>query len=332
MVRVRYWRLWVPLLVGGMMVVAFVPGKEFDYSRYWNRPRRHSDAVSRARYLLENRIAVLENRERLIRLAPGMPAVERGPLRVVYPAPVSRRDAEAWADALVADIASVMHVGEPRGRTVVILTSWDSLATFQRGGFRRWGAYGGALEPCLSFVEAGADRLAALRAGDSPMRLGACSFVMALGAPGPAAAEWLSRSRRFDVLSGGDPRALSGEREPVRRFDDWGPTIRDCLDRNATACARLVSLPDERLAYWLLREHGTAGLERFWRGGPTLDAALSAATGDPAVEAARAWAESQFDVEFDRIRASADHTTRAGLTVGLALAVSLMVARRRRLA
>ncbi len=334
MVRVRYWRLWAPLLVAGMMVVAFVPGREFDYRRgYWNRPRRHLDAARRAEQELTNRIAALEDRTRLLARAQSAPAVERGPLRVVYAPPATRADAEAWAEVIVGDIADVLHADAPVGRVVVYVTTWDSLVRLQTG-VRRWGSYG-ALDsaPCLAFVEASESRLNAVRAGENPMVLGSCSWVLALGAPGPAVAGWLSGTRRWDPLGGGYGRdAVRGDRRRVERYETIGTTIRNCTDdADTAACVQLARRPTSLQLYWLLREQGREGLERFWRGGPTLEDAMRSASGMDLAQATRLWARGQYDISLFQTSLKPDHVTRAGLTVGLGLLVSVLVARRRKL-
>lgn len=329
MVRVRHWRLWAPLLVAGMMVVGFLPGRDFDYSRgYWNRPRRHRDAVRRAYIRIQDQIGLLESRTALLRRAERAPAVVRGGLRVVTTADITPAQAAAWADALVADIGAVVHA-EPRGQVIAYLATWDSLPALQAGTRRYWGSYGAIEEPCLSFIEATDERLASVRAGDSPMALGGCSFVLALGSPGPAIAGWLDASRRYDPLAGS---RLNEGRYRVQAFESLGSGLRNCVDGSDDACRAAAARGDPRLLYWVLQHHGADALQRLWSGGPALEQAVAGATGRPLAEVARALINDAFDLSnFRSSRLSADHVTRAGLTAGLCLALSLLVGRRRRL-
>jgi hypothetical protein len=241
----------------------------------------------------------------------------RGGLTVAAYEPLTRRDAERWLDALWAQQAALYDSSAHAGAALVLLMTRSALnrAVRDQDQAGAWARYAGrpiteesrfgAGDPCLLLINVDRGEPATGGLALAPGRLAWCGLVLAHGAPGGGAREWL----RGRVISWGAPwdRDDWVSRGGVRKTA-WSGYWRvssllrllGCREGHAESCERLARTPRLDFVWWLKERSGSEALARFWAADRPLEEAFRATYGETMGAATGRWVRERFLVSRTR--------------------------------
>lgn len=332
MARLRHWYLWLPPLVAAAMLVAFLPGRQGPLPMSQVGGHSQEAAVRRAVYRLRQRVFQAELRETRLRDLSRHPSVVRGPVTVSYAAPVTRPEAERWAEALLRSAPAGLDSGSLRGRAVVILLPWDSIQRLSKGPglYLSQGMLGELAEPCVALIEGSRDRLEYVENGNGLEMLGSCGLVLALGAPGSAVRSWTELRRRSWEPFGAVAAPTQTVKRIVLRRWDASQELTECAAGTPGRCARYVlALPNGEFLEWLLQQYGADALGRFWRYDGSLEGAVHAVYGQPLDVIGSRWVKAHFDLAFGSRPVRWGEASLGGIWMAVFVAVALFAGRTR---